>query len=149
MGGYGRQILESTGRDIQVLVDPENADWKAGGVTIDWGEIDAVASAPETLPDDTVVAVGDKYIRFGTVITRDAATGLYAPTDTPVRGESFIVNKTVVKSELGSDHPAVFEGGQVWAARLLTGGDAPLLEAILAAFPRLQLVTEEPVEDFS
>ncbi len=147
MGTFGRTVEESTGRPVQVSADGR-PDWKVGGVTIDWSAIDAVSGSPETLDDDTVVAVGDKFIRYGTIVTRDDSSGKYAPTDAPIRGESFILNETVVMSELGSNHPPVIEGGQVWAARLnVDGVGQPTLEEVLVAFPRLQLVTEGDVAD--
>lgn len=139
MSGFGRVVQESTGRPVQVSADGR-PDWKAGGVTIDWSAVDAVEDDPLELDDETIVAVGDKYLRYGTVLNHDAATGKYKPTDAPQRGECYIVNETVVLSELGSDHPAVIEGGLVWRSRLLVGGvGQPTLDDVLTAMPSLRL----------
>jgi hypothetical protein len=265
MGGFGRQVLESTGRAIMALAELADALWKAGGVTIDWSTITAV-SADTTLADETVVKNGDKYIRFGTVIGRIAGaevqtieftggpssggatltlpasgsqlaetasaaipynasaqaaqdiinsiarigpngatvarsgagtalspyvytvtfsrhlgnvpqftsandfgggttpsvthgtttagtgTNKYGPIDTTAtdgrqtmtRGEVYIVNETVLLSELGSDHPPVFEGGLVFADRLLVNGvTQPTLANLLTAMPGLRLIKNE------
>lgn len=153
MGTYGPGAIEKVGRIVQVSADgyPE---MKAGGVTIDWDTIAAVGADTE-LSDGTVVKAGDKYIRYGTIVAKITASGKYGPSKTDAvdgrqtltRGECFIVNETVLKSSLGSDHPAVFEGGKAWLARLLTnenaaGASNPTLANVLAAFPRLLLVRE-------
>jgi hypothetical protein len=264
MGGYGRQILETTGNPIAVLAEYEGALWKAGGLTADWSLITAV-SADTTLDDGTVVKAGDKYSRYGQVwgligksevqtitftggptsggatvtlpasgsaaaetaasaipfnataqqaqdilnamarlgqngatvtrtgagtagdpyvytvtlnrslgnvpqftstndfaggttptvthgtTTQGAGSGLYGPIDTSAtdgrqtmtRGECYIQNETVLYSELGSDYIPVFEGGLVWAARLLVGeANQPTLANLLTAFPMLRLIRE-------
>jgi hypothetical protein len=237
--------------------------WKAGGVTIDWSLVTAVV-AETTLDDETVVKVGDKYLRYGQILgiigaaevqtitftggptagsaiitlpasgaaaaevaaaaafdisaqglqdllnalprlgqngvtvgrtgagtngdpyiytvtfnralgnvpqftsthsftggttptathatsTAGTGNGKYGPIDTTAsdgrqtmtRGECFILNETVVYSELGSDHPAVIEGGLVWAARLLVGEvTQPTLANFLTAFPAIQLLKD-------
>jgi hypothetical protein len=260
---YGRRVLETTGDAIAVLADPENALWKAGGITVDWSLLTAVV-AETTLADGTVVRIGDKYMRYGQVLcligksevqtitftggptsgsailtlpaagsesaevaaaiafnasaqtvqdtlnaltrldangvlvtrsgagtngdpyiysvtfnrnmgnvpqftsTNDFAGGTtptvthatgtagtgnakYGPYDSGVtdgrqtltRGECYILNETVLESESKSDHPPVFEGGLVWADRLLVGGSLqPTLANFLTAFPAIQLVRE-------
>lgn len=86
--------------------------------------------------------------------TAGVGTGLWAPADTSAsdgrqtlaRGESFILNETVVYSNPGSDHPAVFDGGKVFKSRLLLNetsnlnANSPTLANFLTAFPRIQLV---------
>ncbi len=70
MSSYGRTVLSDvTGRPVQVIAVPP-ADWKPGGITIDWSTVAAVASSPVTLPDDQVVAVGAKYLRYGQILTK-------------------------------------------------------------------------------
>jgi hypothetical protein len=262
MGGFGRVVEETTGRPIQVSADGRPL-WKAGGVTIDWSLVTAQV-AEAILSDETVVAIGDKYLRYGQVLgivgkaevqtltftggptagdaiitlpasgddaaevaaaaafnisaqalqdlltalprigpngvtvsragagsagdpyvytitfarefsnvpqltsthtftggttpttthattTAGTGNGKYGPIDTTAtdgrqtmtRGECFILNETVVESELGSDHPAVIEGGLVWADRLLVNGtNQPTLANLLTAFPALQLVKD-------
>jgi hypothetical protein len=81
--------------------------------------------------------------------TAGAGTGLFGPIDTSAtdgrqaleRGNCYIQNETVLMSELGSDHIPVFEGGLVWAARLLVGeANQPTLANLLTALPMLRLV---------
>lgn len=99
-----------------------------------------------------------------TVATATAGTssGTYGPYSSAatdgrqnlVRGRCFILNESV--TELGpiglntqaTSHPAVFEGGKVWRARLniggpnptSIGGNEPSVAAFEAAFPRVQYV---------
>ncbi len=67
MSGFGRNVQETSGRPIAVSADGR-PEWKIGGVTLDWSTVSAVSSTPATLDDGTVVAVGDKYLRYGTVL---------------------------------------------------------------------------------
>jgi hypothetical protein len=158
MPTYGRQVLQSTGRQIMVAADgfPE---WKTGGVTIDWATVAAVSGSDATLDDGTVVKVGQKYLRYGQVLTYITASGKYGPYDaaatdgrqTLARGRCSILNETVLENgplpglpAPPSDHPAVLEGGLVWRTRLLaTTGTAslaagPTFTALEGALPRLR-----------
>jgi hypothetical protein len=149
---YGQNTIATLGRRLQVSADGVPR-WKAGGVTVDWSTVTAV-SVDTTLPDDTVVKAGDKYIRYGTVLTQITAGGKYGPADTgasdgrqtvdgTVRGKSFILNETVVYSEPGSDHPAVFDGGRVFKGRLVYGGAGQPTEANLETmFPGITFVAD-------
>lgn len=67
MPGYGRQTLSSTGIPVMALANLDDADWKPGGITIDWSTITAV-SADTTLADGTVIPNGQKGIEFGTIL---------------------------------------------------------------------------------
>lgn len=87
MGSLGVETLDQTGRAVMVSADgfPE---YKTRGVTIDWDDVPAV-SGDTTLADDTVVKDGDKYMRFGQVITRKgtAEVQTYTLTGGPTAGE--------------------------------------------------------------
>jgi hypothetical protein len=65
---YGRQVLESWGLSIQVCAD-STPEWKPGGVTIDWGTV-AAAGADVNLEDGFFTPAGEKYLRYGQVLTR-------------------------------------------------------------------------------
>lgn len=152
MGSYGTRTIETIGRSIRVSADGVPR-WKAGGVTVDWSLVSAV-NADTTLDDGTVVRAGDKYLRFGQVLTQVTAGGKYGPADTSasdgrqlvdatVRGKSFILDETVVYSEPGSDHPAVFDGGRVFKGRILYGGSNQPTEAnIETMFPGITFVAD-------
>lgn len=258
MGGFGRQVLESTGRPVAALAVPDGVDWKVGGVTIDWSLITAVSGSDATLDDETIVKIGDKYLRYGQVLCKittqevqtvdlsgaddpnggdwdltilgetiediawnvSAATlqaairsaledtehadkitvsktgfvytitfplemgnvtavtadggdlttagstvtvtittttggvsnnGMFGPYDSAAsdgrqtlsRGNCFVLNETVVYSELGSNHPPVFDGGIVWKDRIIaTSGthslaDGPTYTEFETVFPRI------------
>lgn len=60
---YGRTVTETIGRRISCIAS-SGAEYKVGGVTIDWTTVTAVSS-DTTLADGTVVKNGDKYLRYG------------------------------------------------------------------------------------
>ena len=110
-----------------------------------------LGNVPQFTSTNTFTGGTSPTVTHGTT-TAGAGTGLYGPSDTSAtdgrqtltRGECFILNQTVLYSELGSDHPPVFDGGAVWADRLLVNGaNQPTLTNLLAAMPRLQLVKSE------
>lgn len=69
MGTYGRQVLNSTGRDVQVLADLQDAQFKIGGVTLAWALI-AAAGADTKLIDKTPIKAGEKFARFGQIFCK-------------------------------------------------------------------------------
>ena len=108
--GLGERTLFTVegGRSIQVTADGA-PKFKAGGVTVDWADIPAcgangttyygvtVADGYATFEDNVKVAVGEKAIRYGTILAKDAGDGKYRLAltgDTLVRGETYIVNET-------------------------------------------------------
>jgi hypothetical protein len=153
----GRTIVEQTGRSIQVTADGR-PEFKHAGVTIDWTTIVAVAGADVTLKDGVIVRIGEKYLRYGQVLSIITASGKYGPYDpaavdgravAPVRGEAYILNETIKEDDIGSDHPPVIEGGLVFLSRIIQSGVVaaslalgPTLANLLAGFPRLRLVKE-------
>lgn len=67
MSTYGRQVLGKTGRDVAVLADLQDAQFKVGGITLDWS-LFAAAGSDTTLPDQTPIKTGEKYGRFGQIL---------------------------------------------------------------------------------
>jgi hypothetical protein len=64
----GRNLLTtSTVQPVRVSADGSPL-YKAGGVTIDWTTVVAVAGADVTLPDGDVIRIGQKYLRYGQVL---------------------------------------------------------------------------------
>jgi hypothetical protein len=152
MSSYGTRTIATIGRSIRASADGHERQ-KAAGITLDWATVTAVTVAT-TLPDGTVVNAGDSYIRYGTVLNKITASGKYGPVDTSasdgrhlvtnaVRGDSFILDETVVMSQGGSDHPKVFDGGLVFKGRLLIGGTNQPTEAnIETMFPDITFVND-------
>lgn len=68
MPTYGRQLLGTTGEDIQVTADGL-PDWHAVGVTLDWSTVTAAIS-DTTLDDGTIIKAGQKGLPFGTVLCK-------------------------------------------------------------------------------
>jgi hypothetical protein len=158
---YGRNFLTTTGRDVMVIADGRFDLMKVGGISLDLATIAAVAGAPVTFPDDTVVGIGNQALRFGQILTRITASGKYGPYDpvaadgrqTLTPGECFILNRTWIRDlptmpNFGSLHPPVFDGGTVWRDRLLvtTGAHSlaagPTFAEFVAAFPRIGYVKD-------
>jgi hypothetical protein len=150
---FGRSTVgTATGNPVQVLSDGRTDGFKTGGVTLDWTTVTAVSGSAVTLADGTVVAIGDKYLRYGTILDKIDATGKYGPANTAAadgrqtlaRGESFILNETVVESEVGSDHVPCFDAGLVFEDRLCTNEnvaalDNPTRANVLTAFPAIRI----------
>jgi hypothetical protein len=158
MSTFGRQQLLTVGHGVKLGADGR-PEFKHGGVSIDWTTVAAVAGADVTLPDGFTVLIGEKYLRYGQVVTKITASGKYGPYDpaaadgrqTLASGSAFILNETVKENDLHSDHPPVIDGGKVWKARLIQSELAahtlalgPTLAELLALFPRLSLVVENP-----
>jgi hypothetical protein len=66
MAQFGREVLPSLGKSIQLTADGR-PEMKAGGISVDWSTITAV-SADTTLDDGVVISNGEKYIRYGQVM---------------------------------------------------------------------------------
>jgi hypothetical protein len=67
MAGFGQVSLETFGTSLEVSADGR-PEMKAGGVTIDWSTVAAVAGSDVTQPDGVTVHVGEKYLRYGQVV---------------------------------------------------------------------------------
>jgi hypothetical protein len=147
---FGRQVIETAGRSLMVTADGR-PEMKHAGVTLDWATVDAIAGSDVTYLDGVVVKVGEKAVRYGTVLTKITATGLYgvydpAATDgrqTLARDNVYVVNETT------SNHPPVLYGGLCYRDRIIQSGTGaaskaagPTLATLLAVLPRLALVTE-------
>lgn len=152
--GYGRQVLGTVGTSIEVSADG-HPEAKVGGVTIDAATVAAVAGADVALEDGITIKIGEKYLRYGQVLTKITASGKYGPYDpaaadgrqTLVRGQCFIANRTALLGDPKDEYPEAIEGGRVWLARIIQSGVAtatvalgPTRAALETAFPRLQFV---------
>lgn len=140
---FGRQVLDTVGRSIQLAVTGD-IEMKTGGGTVDWSAVAAVSGAPVALEQGITVPIGSKYLRYGTCMRKNG-TGYIVPaidTDTLVIGETWLVNETVLEDDNNSNHPPLLEGGKVWTARILVGAGLPTLAAIKAAMPRLRFAAD-------
>lgn len=157
MSTYGRQVLSTTNTPIAVTADGA-PEWKSGGLTIDWSTVAAVSGSDVTYADGLVVKVGYKGLRYGQILTKITATGMFGPYDTAAadgrqtvaRGNVVILNESILQSgavpALGTgptDHPGGIEGGRVFKDRILatTGTHSlaagPTFAELEAAMPRL------------
>lgn len=151
---YGRQVLGTLGTTIQVSADGYPGA-KMAGVTIDWSKVAAVTGSDVTLADGVVVKVGEKYLRYGQVVTKVTTGGKYGPYDPAggdgrellVRGRAFVVNRTALANEPADEHPEVIEAGRVWRDRIIQSEAAthtlalgPTFAELTATFPELRFV---------
>jgi hypothetical protein len=156
MSTFGRTTIDNVGRSIQVTADGK-PEMKQGGITVDWALVTAISGSDVTWLDGLVVEVGAKALRYGQVMSLVTATGKYAPYDpaasngqeTLIKGKCFILNESMRQDEVASDYPPALFGGLVFLDRIIQSGTAthtlalgPTLAELLAAFPRLQPVTE-------
>jgi hypothetical protein len=152
MGSYGVTTLQGTGRLVMASADGA-PEWKTAGLTIDWTKVPAAVTNDATIAGDgTLVKAGDQYLRYGQVVTKVTSGGKYGVHDTSAsdgrqtlaNGSCFIVNTTVLKSELGSDHPPVIGGGKVFTDRLILGNgtNVSTIAQVLAVMPRLVQVVD-------
>jgi hypothetical protein len=158
MSTFGRTSVQSVGRSIKVTADGR-PEMKAAGVTLDWALVAAVTGADVTLEDGVVVKIGEKYVRYGQLLTKVTTGGKYGPYDpaaadgrqTLARGNAYLVLMTVKENDLRSDHPPVMDGGRVFKDRLLATTGAASLAAgptfanLETLFPRITYVAETPI----
>lgn len=154
LGTFGRQVLGTIGTSIQVSADGRPKA-KAGGVTIDWATVAAVAGADVTWLDNFIVKIGEKGLRYGQVICRITASGKFGPYDplaadgrqTLAQGACYVINESVNSNDPRSDHPEAIEGGLIFLERVIQSGvgahslaAGPTLAEFQAVFPGFRYV---------
>lgn len=142
---YGRSVLGRVGSSVIVSADG-NPLYKSGAVKINWEAITAASSLIQVTPQGDqstidsfdlltasgwadIVEVGEKYIRWGTVICKlvggtydgqyvpyGSASGLGGGVISKLRGDVFILNQSVRDAE---DNPVAIEGGLLFKHRLV------------------------------
>lgn len=156
---FGRQVMGNQSVQPTRLAAHADTEWKTGGITIDWSTVAAVSGSDVTLADNTVIKIGQKYIRFGQVMTKITASGKFGPYDpaaadgrqTLKRGEAVLIDQTIVNQNvLGFNIDEIelkggIEGGTVFFDRLIQAGTGtaslaagPTLANLEATFPRLR-----------
>jgi hypothetical protein len=95
MSSFGRSVIAQVGSGNRVSVDGR-PDYKVGGVTLDWSSVAAVSGSAVTLDDGITIAIGEKYLPRGQVITKIS------------NGQIFTITVTA-----GSGNVTVTIGGQV------------------------------------
>lgn len=124
---YGRRVLGgATGIPVMALAVLENADWKPGGITIDWSLITAVV-ADTTLADGTVIPAGQKGIEFGTILCDTGIAEVETLTITATSGTYTLTGNGVVSAALAFNassalvQAAVRALGGAFASSIVTG----------------------------
>lgn len=159
---YGRnQFTNNSVNATRVSVDG-SPKYKTGGITIDWTTVAAPGSL-QTLPDNSTIQAGNKFLRYGQVLTKITASGKYGPYDpaaadgrqTLARGNAFIADETILQypgesaavSGAVDQVGGVIEGGECWIDRVLQSGvgaaslaAGPTLANLETTFPRCSWV---------
>ena len=162
MSSIGERSLFTVtgGRSIQVNADGA-PKYKAGGVTIDWDTVPAcpanastyygitVADDKVTFEDNVEVKVGEKALRYGTILMQDSVSGKYRPAlaadgATLKRSETFILNETWLEEDNKSDHPGVIDGGRVFELRVAHSGNVATIVAGSAPPTKAQIEAALP-----
>jgi hypothetical protein len=159
---WGQEIdLGSVGTSITIIASPNGLIWKVAGVTIEWPTVPVVAGTDVIWRDGVIVPVGERGLRYGQILQEITAVGPaqghYGPYDPaavdgrgtpPARGRTFILFRTLLERQLGSNHTGgLLEGGRVYRERLIaTTGAAslaagPTFAALEAALPMLRYAT--------
>jgi hypothetical protein len=114
-----------------------------------------VTGSPVTLSDGTVIAVGEKYLRYGQIVCRITTGGKYGPYDPGAgdgravltRGACYALNRTALAAEMMDEYCEAIEGGRVWRARLIqseavahTLALGPTFAEVVATFPGFYFV---------
>lgn len=151
-GTFGTTTIATGGRGVRASANRIGFRPKAGGITVDWATVTAVSGADVTLADGTIVKIGDKYLRYGQVMTRITATGKFGPyasgavdgRQLMVRGDAFILDQTCVLSrDLHADHPSeLFDGGMVYLNRMTDVAGAPTRTQLETLFPAVTWVLD-------
>lgn len=158
---WGRQVLGNQSIQPTSVLAAGDGIYKPGGLTIDWSLVAAVSGSDVTLADGSVIKIGQKFLRFGQILTKVTSGGKFGPYDpaavdgrqTLTRGECFIVERTIVNQNvLGFNTEEIelvgaLEGGTLWLDRVIQSGVAaaslaagPTKVNFLAAFPMVRLV---------
>jgi hypothetical protein len=85
MSGFGVRDIAQQGRVLRACAVPP-PPYKAGGVTIDWSTVAAVTGSDKTLTDGRIVKVNDKFLRYGQLLCRIAASAIHTETLTATGG---------------------------------------------------------------
>lgn len=132
MGGFGQKNLGNVGSGITVSADG-SPEAKTAGITIAWETVPATTAA-FVYPNSDTVEVGEKFLRYGTVlckVTGGASDGKYAPHGATASGGSLaaagrgnwvILNRSVHEYDIASDHCEALIGGRVYKKRILAQG---------------------------
>jgi hypothetical protein len=152
MGSYGRETFDTIGGFGITLTADGAPVAKAGGVTLAWAAVPALA-AVYTFKHEDIAQAGEKVIRYGTILckitssTTATEVGKYMPYMTGTitgtgdatintlaavggitrvqslaEGSVFAVNQSVHENDRQSDFPAAIDGGRVYKRRLLVVG---------------------------
>lgn len=72
---FGRTLLSNNSIALTGVSADRNPLYKPGGITIDWSVVTAVSSQDAVLPDNSIVKVGQKYLRYGQIMTKETGAG--------------------------------------------------------------------------
>ena|SRR5579871_3289156 len=134
------------------LIGPNNVDvtGAAGGpwtLTFELGQ----GNEPQLTATASLTGGTTPAVAVATTTSGTATSGMFGPYSSGAsngqqllnRGDCYILDHTVVYSELGSSNPPVIYGGLCWLNRILNAPGAPTKSQVLTAFPDLAPVNEQ------
>lgn len=140
MSSFGPHTVATIGRGLRVCINPTEANWKAGGLTIDWDTVERGRNEKVTI---TIDATGGTFtITFGAQTTGALAYNASADTvEAALEGLSSIGNGNIQVSLAGSVYTLEFVedlrytdvGAVTTNAASLTGGGTSATVAVLQA----------------
>jgi hypothetical protein len=83
---YGRTLLTNNSVFPTRVSSDGRPNCKSGGATIDWANVTAVSGSDVTLPDGSVIKVGQKYLRYGQVLCKETTGETQTLTGTATSG---------------------------------------------------------------
>jgi hypothetical protein len=96
---FGRTLLPNN-TIVPTRVSADGSPlYKVGGVTIDWSSVTAVSGSDVTLPDGSVIKIGQKYLRYGQILTKITTGTTQTFTGTATGGT---VTYTFVRTDNGN-----------------------------------------------
>lgn len=135
-----------------------DSNYKPAGFTMGWSTVTTttdgasasgtaavgglVATTKVTLVDGQEIQIGEKFVRYGTILFLNTGTGLYEVATTAttlVPGQCFMMQYTITDQDPTSPNfGGLVDEGRVYKARILAGGTGqPTWAAVYAALPNV------------
>jgi hypothetical protein len=87
---YGRTSLANNSVFPTRVSADGSPKYKAGGGTVNWANVTAVSGSDVTLPDGSVIKIGQKYLRYGQVMCKETTGETQTITSTHTSGSGTI-----------------------------------------------------------
>jgi hypothetical protein len=86
---FGRTLLSTNSVAMTRVSADNDPRYKPAGLTLDWSVVTAVSGSDATLPDGSIIKVGQKYLRYGQILTKETAGGTTQTINSTATGGTF------------------------------------------------------------